>query len=506
MIEAQFPMLSLVIFLPLLAAVLTGISGQDQRARSLALLFAVLELILTLLTMTCFNVEQIGFQLVERYVWIASLNIEFFVGIDGISILFLPFTALLTVIAILASWNTVKKLNRFHFALLLALEGVTMGVFSALDMVLFFLFWELTVPPIFFLIGLWGIGPQRRSAAMKYTLYMLFAGVPILFAIIMLAINHAEQVNASLPQGLNFSFPLLLQTAIPEDLQVVIFILFVIGFSVKAPLLPFHTWLPMTAMEAPVQMTALLTGLKLGAFGLLRFALPLTPYATVKYSWALGMLGACTIVYAALIALRQTNLRRLLAYASISHVGLVVVGIASLNIHALQGAIFQLLNFTLVASSLMIIAGFIRHRLGSTEVSQLGGLAKVVPKLTCFYFLFALASIGVPLTNGFPAELLLIIGALSAHPSLALSGLLGAVLGAAYMLNFIRLAFWGPVTRAAINQIDDLRIREWGLLGIPAVLVLLLGLFPNLALDFNHKSSESWLQHILIVSDIQKNK
>jgi NADH-quinone oxidoreductase subunit M len=494
--ETGFPLLSLVMALPLLGALATSVASDSNLAKKIALTVAVLELAATLIVVSLFNAEDGGFQLIERHAWLPTLNIEYLVGIDGISVLFLPMSALLTLMAIVASWHSVQYLPRFHFALLLALEGITMGVFVALDMVLFFLFWELTLPPIFFLIGLWGIGPQRRGAAMKYTLFMLFGGVPLLFAIIMLAVNHATQMHGSVPENLTFSLPVLLDTPIPGKWQTIIFLLLLAGFAVKAPLVPFHTWLPTTAMEAPAHTTALLTGLKLGAFGLLRYTMPLAPVAAVEYSWVLGILGAITLVYGAMIALQQTNLRRLLAYASISHVGLVIVGIATLNMQGLQGAVFQLLNFTLIASCLMLIAGFIQHRLGSTEVIHLGGLAKVMPRLTAFFFLFAIASMGVPGASGFPAELLLIIGALNAHPSLGIAALIGAVLGASYMLSFIRRAFYGPVVHASVRQLQDLRKRELALLCVPAVLVLLFGFFPNLILNTNKLTAEVWLSRL----------
>ena len=493
-----FPLLSLIILLPLAGAIATGVTGNVKTAKTIALTVAGVELMLTLAAVLLFNAANGDhFQLVEQYAWIPNLNIEFLVGIDGISVLFLPMSALLTLMAIVASWNSVQHLHRFHFALLLALEGVTLGVFSALDLALFFLFWELTLPPIFFLIGLWGIGPKRRYAAIKYTLFMLFGGVPLLFAILLLAINHATAVHGAIPQDLSFSLPVLLETPLPDHLQAIVFLLLLLGFAVKAPLIPLHTWLPTAAMEGPTQVTALLTGLKLGIYGLLRFTLPLAPSAAVEYSWALGILGAITLIYGALIALQQTNLRRLLAYASISHVGLVIIGIASLTLQGLQGAIFQLFNFTLVASSLMLVAGFIQHRLGSTELLHLGGLAKVMPRLTAFYFLFALASIGVPGTSGFPAELLLIIGALTAHPSLGITALAGAVLSAAYMLSFTRRAFFGPITQTAVKQIQDLRPRELALLCVPALLILVLGFFPNTLLNVNKVAAETWLSRLL---------
>jgi NADH-quinone oxidoreductase subunit M len=493
----EFPILSLLIFLPLLGALITGLCGNIKLGKKIAVSFAGIELILAVWVVLLFQNNNGDFQLLERTAWIPSLNIEFLLGIDGISVLFLPLSALLTLMAIVASWNSIQHLSRLHFALLLALEGITMGVLSALDLVLFFLFWELTLPPIFFLIGLWGIGPQRRSAAMKYTLFMLFGGVPLLFAIVILAINHATSVSGTIPQDLSFSLPILLTTPLPNALQSAVFFLLLLGFAVKAPLVPLHTWLPTVAMQGATHTTALLVGLKLGVYGLLRFALPLAPSAAVQYSWALGILGAITLIYGGLIALQQTNLRRLLAYASVSHVGLVIIGLSSLNMQGLQGAIFCLLNFTLIASSLMLIAGFIQHRLGSTEALQLGGLAKVMPRLTSFYFLFMLASMAVPLTSGFPAELLVIIGALTAHPTLGITALAGAVLCAAYMLSFTRRAFFGAITHPSVEQAQDLRPRELALLCVPALLVLLLGFMPNKVLKINQKAAEVWLSRLM---------
>lgn len=498
MSTVNYPLLSLLIIFPLLGAVVTGFSGTKDRARKIAAFIAVIELLGSVFAWYCFNPADEGgqFQLLERHAWIPNLNIEYLLGIDGISVLFLPMSAFVTLIAIVASWNSIQHLEPFHYALLLTLEGITVGVFTALDMVLFFLFWELTLPPIFFLIGLWGIGPHRRMAAVKYTLFMLFGGAALLLAIVILALNTdlpADGVGTRLV----FSLPTLLEKTLPDDLQGTVFLLLLLAFAVKTPLIPFHTWMPTATMEGSPQVAALLTGLKLGAFGIIRFTMPLAPSAAVEYSWILGVLGAVTLIYGALIALYQTNLRRLLAYSSVSHVGLVIVGIASLNMQGIQGAIFQLFNFTVVASSLMLIAGFIQHRLGSTEVVHLGGLAKVMPKLTCFYFIFVLASIGVPGTSGFPAELLLIISALIAHPSLGIAALAAAVLGAAYMFDFTRKAFFGPISHQTVRQLQDLRRRELLLLCAPALLVLVFGLFPNVILHTYKNAAEAWLSRIL---------
>jgi NADH-quinone oxidoreductase subunit M len=494
---ANFPLLSVLIVLPLLGAIMTGFAANKNRARNIAAFIAVVEVLGSLLALYWFNPDEGGdFQLLERYAWMPGLNVEFLLGIDGISVLFLPMSAVVTLMALVASWNSIQHMAPFHYALLLALQGITVGVFTALDLVLFFLFWELTLPPVFFLIGLWGVGPHRRMAATKYTLFMLFGGAALLIAIVILALNSAPSLDGMDTQ-LVFSLPQLLAKPLPDQLQGTVFLLLLLAFAVKTPLIPFHTWMPTATMEGSPQIAALLTGLKLGAYGIIRFTMPLAPSAAVEYSWILGVLGAITLIYGALIALYQTNLRRLLAYASVSHVGLVIVGIASLNMQGIQGALFQLFNFTMVASSLMLIAGFIQHRLGSTECIHLGGLATVMPKLTCFYFVFALASIAVPGTSGFPAELLLIISALDAHPSLGIAALVAAVLSAAYMLDYMRKAFFGPILHQAVRQCQDLRRRELLLLCMPALLVITFGFFPNLILHTHEKAADKWLSRIL---------
>jgi NADH-quinone oxidoreductase subunit M len=498
MSEIHFPILSLIILLPLAGAILISFISHPKLAKWLTLAIASAEIIATLIAVVFFNADTgNNFQLIEHADWILNLNIEYLLGVDGISILFLPASALLTWLTVLASWNSSQLLPRLHFALLLALEGITMGIFCALDMMLFFLFWELTLPIIFFLISLWGIGPKRRSAGIKYFITMLFSGVPLLFGIIILAINHVNYVNGSIPQDLVFSFPVLLETPLPETAQTLIFFLLLLGFAVKTPLVPLHTWLPTAALEGPTQMAALLTGLKLGAYGILRFTMPLAPSAAVEYSWALGIVGAITVIYSALIALQQTNMRRLLAYASISHVGLVIIGLSALNMQGVQGAIFQLLNFSLIAGSLMLIAGFIQHRLGSTEILHLGGLAKVMPRLTALYFIFMLASIAVPGTSGFPAEILLIFSALNSHASIGLTALVGAIFAATYMLSFTKKAFFGVITSQAVQQIRDLKTRELLVLCIPAFLVIWLGFFPNTVLKTNQVAVEAWLSRLL---------
>lgn len=476
------PLLSLLILLPLAGAVLC-VCVQAETGRRIALAVALLELLLSLAVLAGFEAAAPGFQFMERYVWIEGIQLEFLLGVDGISVLFLPMTALLTLAVLVYSWQAWPGQQGVFAALLLVLQAATMGIFTALDTMLFFLFWELTLPPLFFLISRFGVGPERRTAAMKYTLYMLFGGAPLLFAFIMLALNHAAASNVPPPQGLSFSLPVLLDTPMASGLQTTVFLLLLAGFGVKAPLFPLHTWLPKTAVEGPAQITAWLLGLKLGIYGMLRFLLPLTPDAVLEYQRILALLGAVTLVYAALVALRQTNLRNLLAYAGISHVGLVVMGLASMTEQGVQGAIFQLFNFTLIAFPLMLLAGSLQQRLGSTELLHMGGLAGVMPRLATLCLLFALASLGAPLTGAFPAELLLLIGNFKAHPGLGVTALAGAVLGAAALLHFLRRALWGATTDTRVRFHADLLPREYLVLLVFVLLLLLTGLFPSLVLE-----------------------
>ncbi|MDD5273457.1 MAG: NADH-quinone oxidoreductase subunit M, partial [Methylovulum sp.] len=405
-----FPLLSLIILMPLIGALLIGLCRNIKWVRAIAIGTTSLVLLACVWLVYRFNPDDGGLQFIEQHHWIPSLHIDYLLGIDGMSVLFLPLTALLVLLSIIASWHSPAH-SHLYFAMLLCLEAATLGVFCALDMVLFFVFWQLTLPPVFFLIGLWGLKPLRRNAASKYLLINLCGGLPLLLVIIILAVNHAVQINSSLATDLSFNFSELLETQLPEKLQGIVFVLLIIGFAVKAPLVPFHTWLPQVAMASPAPVTALLISLKLGMYGILRYAMMLTPSAAVEYDWVLGIIGAITLIYGALLSLQQNNLRRLLAFASISHAGLVLISIAALNMQGIQGALLQLLNFTLVAGILMMLAGFIQQRTGSTDLHQLGGLAQVMPKLSGCYFLFMLVSLGIPGGSVFPADLLLVLGA-----------------------------------------------------------------------------------------------
>lgn len=491
-----FPILSLLILLPLAWTLLLPLLPEGRAARVVALAGAVLELMLALVMLASLDPSVAGMQLVEQAPWIPSLNVQYLLGIDGIAALFPPLTALLFCGVILASWTSIQFMPRLYFALLLALESFTIGVFCALDLVLFFLFWELTLVPIYFLISLWGIGPERRFAAVKYTLFMLAGGIPLLFAIVLLGLDHASAVGVPAPGGLTFDYRVLLEHPLPASAQASIFLLLFFGFAIKAPLFPFHTWLPTVLREGPTGLSALLVGLKLGAFGILRFALPLAPEAARDHGWLVMALGGFGALYGALAALQQANFRKMLAFSSVSHVGLVIVGIATLNLQGVQGAVFQLANFAMIAGGLFLIAGFLHHRLGSTDLASLGGLARPLPRLTGFVLLFGMASIGLPGTSGFAAELLILIGAWQTHPVLALVAVSGAVLGAAYFLGFFQRAFLGPVTDPAVAAAVDLRPREVLIASVMALLVLAGGLFPNGVQGITASAANAWVARL----------
>ena len=494
--QSHLPLLSLMLITLPLGAMLIWLAPNERQVRWIALLTALVDLLLALAVLAGFDKSREGFQFVEYAEWIPSLNIHYHLGVDGLSVLFLPLTVLLFNAALLASWNSVRTLPRLYYTLLLVLESATLGIFCALDTMLFFFFWELTLVPSYFLISLWGIGPHRRYAAVKYTLFMTAGGVPLLFGFLLLAFRHAQVSAAALPQGLVFDYTLLVDQPLPVEMQAAIFFLLLLGFAAKTPVFPLHTWLPTVALEGPVAIAAIMTGLKVGAYGLIRFVVPLAPQAASEYHWLMAGLGVVGLLYGALAALSQTNLRRMLAFASISHVGLVILGIASLNTQGLQGALFQLLNFTIVAGGLFLMTGFLRHRTGSTDVIGLGGVASSMPLLAAFFFFFGLASIGVPGTNGFPAELLLVMSALSTHTGAGLAALVAIVLGAGYFLSMYRRAFFGPAGSSVISEALDLRGRELWLLALLAMLILLLGVWPGGVLEMTRLASEGWVEHL----------
>jgi len=481
--SANLPWLSLLMLLLLAGAGLTALAPA-HKARWAALLSTVVALTVTLIIVAGFDRELSGFQFVETRPWIPTLNIHYLVGVDGISLLFLPATSILFLLVILASWNAIHSLSRLYFVLLLLFQTVVIGIFTSLDTILFFLFWELSLVPLYFLVAVWGLGPNRRYAGTKYVLFMMAGGLPLLLAFVILAI----QTDGSYV----FDYPGLMAVAGENPYQLIVFIMLLVGFGVKTPLVPMHTWLPVMALEGHPATLATIVGLKLGAYGILRFVLPLLPDVALDYQWLLAGLGITGVIYGAVAALSQTNLRRMLAYASLSHVGLVIVGLTTFSTQGLQGAVFQLLNFTLIASGLFLLTGFLQQRIGSTDIISLGGVAKSMPLLTSFFLFLGLASMGIPGTSGFPAELLIILSAFKAYTGVGLATLFAMVLSAAYFLGTYRKAFLGPAVRESVIDAVDLKKRELLMMVLISLLVLAFGFFPQAILDIIASAEGNW--------------
>ena len=475
-------LLSLLVFLPLSgAALLWLLPARAARWATAATMLATLAAACAVLA--AFDPDGPRFQLLERAPWIASLNVHYLLGVDGLSVLFPAATALLFLGTLVAGWNLAHDAPRLHYGLLLLLQCATLGIFCALDTVLFFVFWELTLVPLYFLLGRWGAVAGSARVAARYFLIMLAGGVPLLLAFVLLAASQ------SVP---TFDLLALLAVPLPHATQHAFLLLCLIGFGVKVPLVPLHTWLPQFALAAPGSLTALLVGLKLGAYGLIRFAIPLAPDAAQDLHWLLAGLGIVTLIYGAVGILAQSNLRVALAYASICHVGLAVLGLAAFTAQGVQGAISLLLSFSVATGGAFLLLEFLRQRTGSTDIHSLGGAAKTMPLLASGFLICGLAGVGMPGTSSFPGEFMLILAALQSHTGAGMAALFGLAIAAAGFLALYRKAFFGPVTRREVAEAEDLRPREWAVLVILIFLVGAIGIYPGPWLEIVRPAAEAW--------------
>lgn len=456
-----FPVLSALIFLPLLFVVVLRFVGDEALARRLALAGAVLELLLACFVAIDFAGGIADVQFAERVGPLPGIGVGYQLGVDGISVLFLPITALLTVLVVVYAEYSIAADARRYLMATLALEATLMGAFLSLDLVLFWIFFVLELIPSYYLITHFGTGPLRHRAAREYVGFMLAGSALMLVGIVLLGINHDRELGT----GLSFDYLELLGVEVGTDLQTVVFFLLFFGFAVKAPIFPFHTWLPKVLEHGPiVGMSVFLVGIKLGTYGLLRFVIPMVPEAAREWFWLMAVLGGIGIVYGALIALVQTNLRRLLAFASLSHMGAVTLGLFALNFHGLQGGLLQMINLGVAGAGLFFVAGFLHTRLGSPELGSMGGLVYTLPLLSTVFLIIALATVGLPGTGGFNGEHLILIGAFEVGWIMALAAGAGTVLTAAYLLWYFQRAFMGaspdPVLADAPAKSPDLQRRE----------------------------------------------
>lgn len=473
----SFPMLSALTFLPLLGALFllvfvrgSRIRETDKRpAQIVALTVSIITFLLSLVMFFQFDPKNTDFQLVERLVWLPSFNIAYIKGIDGISIWFVMMSTFLTPLAIWAAMGSVKaRVKEFMIAILI-LETMMIGTFTSLDMVLFYLFFEGVLIPMFLIIGIWG-GEKRTHAAYKFFLYTLLGSVLMLIAIIAMAL-HAGTSDMTALIGQTF----------PKQMAMLLWLAFFASFAVKTPMWPFHTWLPYAHVEAPTAGSVLLAAvlLKMGGYGFLRISLQMLPEASEAFAPAMIGLSLVAIVYASLVALAQTDMKKLIAYSSVAHMGYVTLGLFCLNSQGLDGAMMVMLSHAVVAGALFLCVGVVYDRMHTREIARFGGMASTMPRYAAFFMVFMLASIGLPGTSGFVGEFLSMQGAFLVNSWFAFIAAIGIILGAGYMLWLYRRLFFGPLDKGDVRAMPDLGTREIGILAPLLVLVLWMGVYPS---------------------------
>lgn len=456
-----------------------------------ALLFTTLTFIWSLKVLWHFDPAKGEMQFEERLSWIPTYGIEYLLGIDGISLFLVLLTTLLGPIVILASWTIFKKVKEYLIFMLL-LETGMIGTFLALDLFLFYVFWEVMLIPMYFLIGVWG-GPRRVYAATKFILYTMSGSLLMLVAIIYLATR-----NSQVTQLLTFDLLKIYNLQLPYEEQIWLFLAFALAFAIKVPLFPFHTWLPDAHVEAPTAGSVILAGvlLKMGTYGFLRFAIPLFPDATLAAAPFIIALAVVGIIYGALVAMMQADIKRLVAYSSVSHLGFVMLGLFVLNLQGVQGAIYQMLSHGLSTGALFLIVGMIYDRRHTRMIDDFGGLWKQLPIFSAFFLVVILSSIGLPGLNGFIGEFLILLGAFKTVPFWTAGAATGVVLSAIYMLWMFRRVVLGPLNNPENQKLKDIGVREIILLVPIIILIVFMGIYPRPFLSRMKPSVELIIQRV----------
>ena len=472
----QLPILSAVTFLPALGAlailVLRALmrredqAALERNAKGVALFVTVFVFALSLLLVAEFDPSVAGFQFVESAPWLSELGINYKLGVDGLSVLFVLLTALLMPICILASWNIKTRVADYMAAFLL-LEALVIGIFCALDMIVFYIFFEGSLIPMFLIIGVWG-GANRIYAAFKFFLYTFLGSVLMLVAMIWMYLDAGTT-----------DITALLDHDFAREAQRWLWLAFLASFAVKMPMWPVHTWLPDAHVEAPTAGSVILAGilLKLGGYGFLRFSLPMFPDASAFYAPLIYALSIIAIVYTSLVAFRQTDVKKLIAYSSVAHMGFVTMGLFTMTELGVQGGIYQMLSHGLVSGALFLCVGVIYDRFHTREIAFYGGLANSMPVYAALFGLFAMANVGLPGTSGFVGEVMTMIGVFQVDPRVAAGAALGVILSAVYMLTLYKKVVFGELDNPKLEGAPDLDLREWIILGVLAILVVWLGFF-----------------------------
>ncbi len=488
----QSSLLSIIIFLPLLGGLAAlGVFSQPRVSRWIAAIAASGDLALVILLFFLVPgghaAHNGGWLMAEDYPWLQSLGIRYSLGLDGISLMLILLTAFLALLCILVSWRQINtKVGSFHFFLLATQTGV-LGVFLATDLFLFYLFWEVQIIPVFFLVGIWG-HEKRLAATMKFILFTVSGSLLMLIALTALYVIHGTRTGIY-----TFSLARLASAPLTDTTGIFLFAAFMIAFAVKTPIIPLHIWLPDTHTEAPTAGSVVLAGLllKTGVYGILRIAFPLFPTAARLSMPLLLTLGLVGLFYAAWIALSQTNIKRLIAYSSIAHMGLIIIGLAIWKAITVSGAVLQMINHGLTTSALFILVGILGERIDSRKFADLGGLWKKMPVFSAFFLFFAMASLGLPGLNNFVGEILILIGAFTVSPLVAILGFCGMVFTLVYVLRLVQDSLFGR--EKAAHPLYDLTIREGWVLGVLAAAVLFIGLHPGPIL----RLFETPLHHLL---------
>lgn len=486
-------LLSTILFLPLIFAVIVLIWPQDKTIRHVAFGLSIVEFIISLIVLKDFDASSAQLQMIEKHMWIERFGIQYFLGVDGISLWLVLLTTFLTPIIILASWNSIDtKIKGFHAAMFV-LQTAMLGTFLAIDAIFFYVFWELSLIPMYFIVGIWG-GARRIYATIKFFIFTMIGSVLMLVAIIYLMYltqQASGHMSASLLEFYKVKIPFVGGSIL--NLQSLLFFAFSLAFAIKVPVWPVHTWLPDAHVEAPTPGSVILAGvmLKMGTYCFLRWVIPLFPDAAEYWAWLFLSLGVIGIIYGALVAMIQPDIKKLVAYSSVSHMGYIIVGMFVFNHFGITGSLYQMLNHGVSTGALFLLIGMIYERTHSREISKYGGLAGVLPIFTIFFFIITLSSIAVPMTNGFIGEFLILLGLHKAQPVYVYFAVTGVVLGAAYMLWMFKRVFFGEkgeLVKDEKHPLKDLSVREIAVLVPLVVLVFWMGLFPNHFLDLTKSS------------------
>ncbi len=487
-----FPILSLLAFLPLAGALFILTVRDDdpaivaRNARYTALWTSSITFLLSLYLWFNFDSSTADFQFVEKVEWMPVLGLSYHMGVDGISVLFVLLTTLLTPVCILASWEAIQDRVKEYMISFLILETLMVGMFCALDLMVFYIFFEGVLIPMFLIIGIWG-GPRRVYSAFKLFLYTLLGSVLMLLAMFAM---YADAGTTDITKLLVHNFP--------ADLQNWLFLAFFASFAVKVPMWPVHTWLPDAHVEAPTAGSVILAGvlLKFGGYGFLRFSLPMFPLASLEFTPMVYTLSIIAVIYTSLVALVQHDMKKLIAYSSVAHMGFVTIGAFTMTIQGLEGAIYVMLSHGVVSAALFLIVGVVYDRIHSREISDYGGLVHRMPAYAMVFMLFMLASVGLPGTGGFVGEFLVLMGAFQVNTWVAAFASLGVILGAAYMLYLYRRVIFGEMTKDNLKKILDMSPREWAVFAPLIVLTIWMGVYPTSFLDFMHVSVANLMTHV----------